>query len=234
MEQQQWSIEQQQKQDFVSDWEDFSEVNPHSLMGVMIAFGFSNNELLSSCAPDLDVSTLLSWSIETKKGFLLSVFRFEYYQHTNSFLELASRIAPLQEEKRIHRLKLESKALKSVPIISSTVLGVLLNMDAIAAAQPKVLVLEESGEIPEAALIAILRMPSLQRCVMIGDHQQLRPSNNSHDLRVHKKLDISCFERLVNLQVKISTLKTQNRMRQDVLLPVIQHYPGIVSNELVV
>jgi len=234
LEQHLWKIEQQQHQDNTSEIESFAEMNPYSLMGVMVAFGLSSNEMLASSMPELDISSMLNWGLESRTYFLLSVLRFDFSRLTNSFSELASTLAPLQEGACASRLKRESEVLQSVPIIGSTILGVLLNMDAIAAAKPKVLLLEEAGEIPEATLIAILRMPSLERCVMIGDHQQLRPTTNSYELRVHKKLDVSCFERLVELNVKKSVLRTQNRMRKDVLLPVLQHYPGIVSNNAVI
>jgi hypothetical protein len=56
---------------------------------------------------------------------------------------------------------------------------------------------------------------------MIGDHQQLRPSVNSFAIRTHKRNDVSCFERLVELNMPVPCLQTQNRMRADVLLPLL-------------
>jgi hypothetical protein len=69
---------------------------------------------------------------------------------------------------------------------------------------------------------------------MIGDHQQLRPAVNSFAIRKHKRNDVSCFERLVELDMPVPCLQTQNRMREDVLLPVLQHYPHVKTNEAIV
>jgi len=102
--------------------------------------------------------------------------------------------------------------------------------DAIAAAKPWAIIVEEAAELPEATLAAVLSLSSLERCVMVGDHQQLRPPVQAYDL-VHKNLNISMFERLIKLGLRAPRLKYQSRMHPDVLDPVLQHYPDLQSSE---
>eukprot|EP00798_Chlamydomonas_sp_ICE-L_P029714 gene29714-5148_t len=149
---------------------------------------------------------------------------------TDAFSKLMEDIQPLEAEDTTAFTLDEEQVYRSVSVIGATVQGALQRMDAIAASEPRALVLEEAGEVPEAMLMALLRIPSLERCVMVGDHQQLRPAVNSYELQMQKNLDISCFERLVKLGMPVPCLRTQNRMRENLLPPVLQHYPLLQSN----
>jgi|AntRauMFilla1563_2_1112583.scaffolds.fasta_scaffold310004_1 hypothetical protein len=70
---------------------------------------------------------------------------------------------PLQETLSMARSVDHTAALKSVSVVGATVLSALIHMDAIAASHPKAILFEEAAEIPEATLISLLRLPSLQR-----------------------------------------------------------------------
>lgn len=165
-----------------------------------------------------------------RDAYVLSLLQHEVRARTGINLEIAAELSEVHKEAEAAQQEAQAVALRSVPVIGATMMGALLHMEAISAAEPAALLLEEAGEIPEASVISLLRMPSLKRCVMVGDHKQLRPSVHSHQLRVHKKLDISCFERLVNLGMPVPCLLTQNRMRPDVMAPVLQHYADLQSN----
>ena len=52
--------------------------------------------------------------------------------------------------------------------------------------------------------------------LLIGDHQQLRPSVACHELTLGPKLDVSLFERCFNNQVPFVRLRTQRRMRPSI------------------
>ena len=78
-------------------------------------------------------------------------------------------------------------------------------------------------------MAALLSLSSVERCLMVGDHQQLRPSIQTHDLKMCKNLHISMFERLVKLGVPAPRLSFQSRMHVDLLDPVLQHYPNLQS-----
>ncbi|KAL7522470.1 hypothetical protein ACHAWX_007163 [Stephanocyclus meneghinianus] len=212
----------------VADFCGFGDIHPNSLLGIITAHSVAGSQAMF--IPQMDVSFMWSWGEESKRNFILLVLHNEFREITERFLDLSNDLPALKDSVKESRIKCEINLLKSASVIGSTVLGVLLNIDALSASRPEVLLLEEAGEVSESALISILRIPSLRKCILIGDHQQLRPTVNSHQLRVHKKYDISCFERLVSLNMPCTMLKTQNRMLHEVLLPVQLHYSGITSN----
>ena len=70
-----------------------------------------------------------------------------------------------------------------------------------------------------------------QHLILIGDHQQLRPSPTVYELCRHYKLDLSLFERLVNNNLPHSTLAVQHRMRPEVARLVRHVYPNLGDHE---
>jgi len=76
-------------------------------------------------------------------------------------------------------------------------------------------VVEEAAQVLEPHIVASLTSVC-QHLIMIGDHQQLRPSCNVHLLSSKFRMDVSLFERLVGLGLPVVTLQVQHRMRDDV------------------
>ena len=68
-----------------------------------------------------------------------------------------------------------------------------MNQDVLAVVSPSIIVVEESGEILEPQLMAVLS-PSVDHLILVGDHKQLRPSINSYEL-VKKLVPNLCFNR---------------------------------------
>jgi len=219
---------QNQTQEFeANEFERNEQIPNGSFLAFILNYGLGNELDFSQ----LKTSPLKGMAEKCKESLLLNILRNEFRFLTSQFLELDKRYDKLLDNAKTTRVENEGNALRSVAVIGSTLVGSILNMDAISAAQPTALLLEEAGEIPEAAFIALLRISTLQRCVMIGDHQQLRPTVKSYDLLKAKRLDISCFERLVKLGMPVPSLRTQNRMREDVLTPVVLNYPKLRSNK---
>lgn len=67
-------------------------------------------------------------------------------------------------------------------------------------------IVEEAAEIFEAHIVTALTKKCSQ-LILIGDHQQLRPSPNVYELEREYNLDISLFERLIFNGVPLCTLK---------------------------
>lgn len=59
------------------------------------------------------------------------------------------------------------------------------------------MIVEEAAEVLESHIVTCLT-PACQHLILIGDHQQLRPSTTVYELSTQYKLDISLFERMVN------------------------------------
>ena|SRR5690554_2684768 len=80
--------------------------------------------------------------------------------------------------------------------------------------KPKIMLCEEASETMEAHLISALA-PSMKHIILVGDHQQLRPSMSVNDLK-DKNIDVSMFERLVTNNFPFTVLDCQRRMRPEI------------------
>ncbi|EIN07312.1 P-loop containing nucleoside triphosphate hydrolase protein [Punctularia strigosozonata HHB-11173 SS5] len=104
-------------------------------------------------------------------------------------------------------------------IIGCTTTAAAKYREAIKAAAPTVLLVEEAGEILESHIITALGSKT-QKLVLIGDHKQLRPKVNNYKLTVEKgegyDLNRSLFERLVIKGLPHETLQRQHRMRPEI------------------
>lgn len=85
----------------------------------------------------------------------------------------------------------------------------------------RVVVFEEAGSMPEShALTSII--PSIEHCILIGDHLQLRPKANRWEFETLNLADaqfgydVSLLERLANSGIPLVTLTTQYRMYPDI------------------
>lgn len=103
--------------------------------------------------------------------------------------------------------------------------------------------IEEAAEILEPHIVASLT-PSVQHLILIGDHQQLRPTSSVYKLAQLYKMDISLFERMINNNINCATLTEQYRMRPEIanlIRPTIyrtlidsasvQRYPVVTGTE---
>ena len=87
---------------------------------------------------------------------------------------------------------------------------------------------EEAAEILEAHVIA--SMPkTTQHLILIGDHQQLKPSTTVYELAKHFYLDVSLFERMVKIVVNFEYFRCKVLKALSNLLLIFQ---GIRSANL--
>lgn len=74
---------------------------------------------------------------------------------------------------------------------------------------------EEAAEILEAHVICSLT-EHCQQVILIGDHKQLRPKPATYNLEINYNMNISLFERIVNMRDKCTQLVIQHRMRPEI------------------
>ncbi|KAF4674801.1 hypothetical protein FOL47_008679 [Perkinsus chesapeaki] len=133
-----------------------------------------------------------------------------------------------------HRKALSLRACAGASLVGMTSTFAALNRDVLQRLAPKVVIIEEAGELLECQLMACLSSPKLEHVVLIGDHQQLRPKINAFELCRKNHFDISLFERLINLNVPFAKLSTQLRMRPEVSQLVKHFYAdGLIDHERV-
>ncbi|RDL33045.1 Uncharacterized protein BP5553_08484 [Venustampulla echinocandica] len=142
--------------------------------------------------------------------------------------------------------ELDLRCLREAHIIGVTTSGLARNIELLQRVRAKVMLCEEAGEVLEAHTLTAF-LPGVEHAVLIGDHEQLRPQINNYELQHDNprgkrySLDISLFERLVrpqmgNLQLPLSTLKTQRRMHPSIselikvpLYPDLQDHPSVLE-----
>ncbi|SMQ51354.1 unnamed protein product [Zymoseptoria tritici ST99CH_3D7] len=137
-----------------------------------------------------------------------------------SFTDINKKLAVITREKNL-------RVLQQANIIGVTTSGLARNLDLLRDVNPKVLICEEAGEVLEAHLLTAL-LPSVEHCILIGDHQQLRPQVSNYGLSSESRdgaqysLDLSLFERLVQPMdtfaqpLPFSTLDVQRRMHPSI------------------
>jgi hypothetical protein len=119
------------------------------------------------------------------------------------------------------------RILQGADVIGLTTSGLAGRMSLLKHVPCKVLICEEAGEILEPHMISAL-LPTVEHCIQIGDHEQLRPSvSNFNELSLESErgklhqLDKSQFERLSMGEVgrplvPVAQLNVQRRMRPQI------------------
>ena len=97
---------------------------------------------------------------------------------------------------------------------------------------PKIVLIEEAAEVLEAHIITSLTK-GCQHLILIGDHQQLRPTPAVYELAKKYKLDVSLFERMVNIGVQYEQLSVQHRMRPEIAALLKHIYDDLMNHESV-
>ncbi|CUA71425.1 NFX1-type zinc finger-containing protein 1 [Mus musculus] [Rhizoctonia solani] len=125
-------------------------------------------------------------------------------------------------------------------IIGCTTTGAAKVVSLLSGVEPKVMIVEEAGQVLESHILASL-VESVQHVIMIGDPLQLRPSVNSYKLATHNphtghiwRFDQSMMERLSSAGFPMSQIDVQRRMRPEVSVLIRKSlYPDLKDHELV-
>ncbi|TVY70248.1 NFX1-type zinc finger-containing protein 1 [Fusarium oxysporum f. sp. cubense] len=139
---------------------------------------------------------------------------------------------------------LDQRILSQAHVIGITISNAARKIDLLKSLSPKVMICEEAAEVTEPHLISTL-IPGIEHLIQIGDHKQLRPKINEHNLGREisgKKwqLDRSQFERRAEGEdglspVPLAQLNVQRRMRPEIsqlistVYPELQDHPSVLS-----
>ena len=121
------------------------------------------------------------------------------------------------------------RILRDVEVIGMTITGASLYHELIAGLRCPITIVEEAAEILEPQLVAAFG-PWIKHLILIGDHQQLRPSVENYHLVKNYHFDISLMERLIRNGLPYTILNLQNRMRPEFANLLLDVYPSIESN----
>ena len=155
----------------------------------------------------------------TLHAFWLQEIRDEALSQLSEDLQSFSETKRKREE---CNQELDLRCLKQANVIGITTSGLAKHLNILRRLDAKVLLCEEAGEVLEAHLLTAL-LPSIEHAILIGDHEQLRPTTQNYDLQHENSegekysLDVSLFERLIDppewgATVPHTTLEVQRRM----------------------
>ena len=124
--------------------------------------------------------------------------------------------------------------LRKAKIIGMTTTGAARYRSVLQAVGCKIIVVEEAAEVLEAHIVTALNK-NCEHLILIGDHQQLRPSPVVYELATKYGLEISLFERLVKNGFPHVVLQEQHRMRPEIaqimrhIYPHLRDHPDVSS-----
>ena len=122
--------------------------------------------------------------------------------------------------------------LKQATIVGMTTTGAARNAKLIRKLKPRIVIVDEAGEVLEAHIITSLTQ-SVEHLIMIGDPQMLKPSTAVSRLSDQYNLNLSLFERLILNDFRHATLSLQHRMRPEISSVMRLIYPMLVDNYIV-
>ncbi|XP_065567266.1 NFX1-type zinc finger-containing protein 1-like [Artemia franciscana] len=124
---------------------------------------------------------------------------------------------------------------KMMDIVAATTSGCAKYDKLIRHLSPKIVMMEEAAEILEAHTLVSMTS-ACEQLILIGDHQQLRPTTAVYHLAKDYNLDVSFFERMIRLGAPKSSLTVQHRMRPDIarlivpsIYPSLENHPSVLD-----
>ncbi|EFO84345.1 hypothetical protein CRE_20452 [Caenorhabditis remanei] len=125
--------------------------------------------------------------------------------------------------------RVDAEIMRMPMIIGATTTGCSRLRPILERVEPRILIVEEAAEVLEAHIVSAM-ISSVEHCVMIGDHKQLRPNPAVHELGTEYGMQISMFERLVERALPYSQLREQHRMNLMISNVIVK--PGFYDNVL--
>ncbi|KAF8808643.1 hypothetical protein BYT27DRAFT_7188610 [Phlegmacium glaucopus] len=165
--------------------------------------------------------------------------------YMDEFKRLRDRHADKLRQCNEGKEEVRRSLLHSMDIIACTTTGrsfPIINLNLAhsdSGLSPKVLLVEEAGQVMEAHILGSL-VPSIEHLILIGDPLQLRPTLNNYSLSVESKqgqiykFDMSLMERLSTSGFPMSHIDVQRRMRP-MISSLIRNtlYPSLEDHKLV-
>ncbi|CUA77745.1 Helicase required for RNAi-mediated heterochromatin assembly 1 [Schizosaccharomyces pombe 972h-] [Rhizoctonia solani] len=118
--------------------------------------------------------------------------------------------------------QLKAELLSRSHIVGCTTTGAAKLVSLLSGMSPKVMIVEEAGQVLEAHILASL-VGTVEHMILIGDPLQLRPNINSYKLTTENpktgkiyKFDQSLMERLSSSGFPMSQINVQRRMRPEI------------------
>ncbi|XP_030831935.1 NFX1-type zinc finger-containing protein 1-like [Strongylocentrotus purpuratus] len=155
-----------------------------------------SNERMS----DREANTVRNvWGLEEGNRWRLYRYWAHLHRHESlrQLVDMQRQFTNVCQELREARSQEDFEILKNASVVGMTTTGAAKFHMLLQRIQPRIMVVEEAAEVLEAHIVTALT-ESCQHLILIGDHQQLRPSPTVFKLATQYNLDISLFERMIN------------------------------------
>ncbi|KAJ2949110.1 hypothetical protein O0L34_g6049 [Tuta absoluta] len=120
------------------------------------------------------------------------------------------------------RMIVDLELLKNMRVVGMTTSGAARLRKLLQALGPPIVIVEEAAEVLEAHIVTSLTK-NCKHLILIGDHQQLRPSISNVKLVRRYKTNVSLFERMIENGVQSCRLGVQHRMRPEFAALISPH-----------
>ena len=177
----------------------------------------------------LDRNDLWDLSTQEREEFIATILSGRHQQARTQFHDIYNSLGRSVRIKSHLGREGKLSGLGDELVIGMTITGASINYDVIEQVRPSVVIVEEAAEVLEPSLLAALSR-STQHLIMIGDHKQLRPGVETHELVRNHSLDVSMMERLIKSGYPFRSLKTQSRMRPEFSALLKDIYPDLRDN----
>ncbi|KAG8194822.1 hypothetical protein JTE90_017261 [Oedothorax gibbosus] len=122
---------------------------------------------------------------------------------------------------------------KKAHVVGMTTTGAAKYRNIVQHLNPRIVIVEEAAEILESHIVTSLA-PGTKHVILIGDHQQLKPSPAVYSLATKFSLDVSLFERMLKNGMECHRLGIQHRMRPEIAALLVPHiYKDLQNHESV-
>ncbi|GLV42804.1 uncharacterized protein CBL_03544 [Carabus blaptoides fortunei] len=156
--------------------------------------------------------------------FWLSLYRAQLLNDLNVMEEKYRKLHREYEEvKQIEDIRL----MKEMYVVGMTTTGAAKFQTLLQALACPIVIVEEAAEVLESHVVVSLTN-DCQQLILIGDHQQLRPTTAEYRIAKKYNLEISLFERMLKNGIHCQQLEVQHRMRPEIarlIVPAI--YPRL-------
>ncbi|KAI1902280.1 hypothetical protein AGOR_G00043080 [Albula goreensis] len=153
-----------------------------------------------------------------------SEIRSMVLQYENEYQGIVRRIDELRNRE-------DETVLRNASVIGMTTTCAARYRRVLQNIQPRIVVVEEAAEVLEAHIVTTLTS-ACQHLILIGDHQQLRPSATVYELARNFNLEVSLFERLIRMDVPYVRLDYQHRMRPEIARLLTPHIYDKLENHI--
>ena len=151
---------------------------------------------------------------------------------TPRFTKLLVEYDKIRKEIKADRWRKDIKLInnENIDIVGCTTTGLTKYRGLLAGLSPLSLLVEEASESREANIASAI-YPSLQQLILVGDHQQLAPRCDVRWLGQEPyNLNVSLFQRMVNLEMPFVMLNQQRRMRPELSYFLQPFYPNLTNH----